>query len=133
MGLGAETRKSVVDKHFGSRDEGRYYDKHPSRSAQNTIREVCFQNFGYTFNQAGRMQDCLEERMQNANKFRWRDAKIYRNKDVPWRVKCWRKVEHFYSVFCFGSENVSCSQAILDTIDGWETEAVRPSFRFKKR
>ena len=57
--------------------------------------------------------------MQNANKAWWRDVKIYRSKDVPWRVKCRRMMEHVYSVFCFGSENWSWSRATLDRIDGW--------------
>ena len=42
----------------------------------------------YSFNQAGKTQDCVEERMQNANKAWWRSAMICRSKDVPWRVKC---------------------------------------------
>ena len=32
------------------------------------------------------------------------------SKDLPWRAKCRRMVEHVYSVFCFGSENWSWSQ-----------------------
>ena len=35
--------------------------------------------------------------------------------------------------FCFGSENGSWSQAILDRIKGWETKVTRRSFRFKKK
>ena len=34
-----------------------------------------------------------------------RDVKDNRNKDVPWRVKWRRMVEHVYSVFSSGSEN----------------------------
>ena len=44
-----------------------------------------FKILGCTINQAGRMQDSLDEKMQNANKVWWRDVKIYRSKDVPWR------------------------------------------------
>ena len=33
MGLGAETRKSVVDKHLCSRDNGGHYDQHANRTA----------------------------------------------------------------------------------------------------
>ena len=36
----------------------------------------------------------LEEMMQNAHKAWWRDVKIHRSEDVPWRVKCRRMVEH---------------------------------------
>ena len=45
--------------------------------------------------------------------------KIYRSKDVPWRVKCKRMVEQVYGVFCFESANWSWRQAILDRIKGW--------------
>ena len=72
----------------------------------------------YTFNQAGRTLDCIEERMQNADKSWWSDVKIYRSKDVPRRVKCKGVVEHVFIVFCFGSENWSWSQAILDRKNG---------------
>ena len=34
---------------------------------------------GYIFNQSGRTQDSLEERMQSASKAWWRDVKIYRS------------------------------------------------------
>ena len=40
----------------------------------------------YTLNQARKTQDGLEN-MQNANKAWWRDVKIYRSKDVPWKRK----------------------------------------------
>ena len=40
----------------------------------------------------------LEERMQSANKAWWRDVKFYRSKDVPWRIKCRRMVEHVCGV-----------------------------------
>ena len=42
VGPGAETRKSLVDKHLCSRD-GRHYAQHPSRTPQSTLREE-FQN-----------------------------------------------------------------------------------------
>ena len=60
----------------------------------------------FTMNRQVKTQDCLEERMQNVNKVWWRDLRIYRSKDVPWRVKCRRLVEHVHSVFCFGSEKL---------------------------
>ena len=69
--------------------------------------------------------------MQIAKKAWWRYVKIYRSKDVPWRVKSRRMVEHVQSVFCLG-EILSRSQAVLDRIEGWETEAMRRLFRFKK-
>ena len=41
-------------------------------------------------------------------------------------------VEQVHSVFCFGTVNWSWSQAILDTVEGFETKASRRSFIFKK-
>ena len=67
--------------------------------------------------------------MQNAKKAWWRNVKIYRNKDVPWRVKCRRMVEHVQSVFCFGSGTWSWSRATLDRIKGWGIMAMRRVFR----
>ena len=53
------------------------------------------------------------------------------SKDVPWRAKCRRMVEHVYSVFCFGSENWSWSQKTVDRSTGWETKARSRLFRCK--
>ena len=61
---------------------------------------------GYAFNQAGRTQDSLKDRTQSANKAWWRDAKIYRSKDVPWRVKCKRMVEHVWCILLWKRELV---------------------------
>ena len=55
--------------------------------------EKKFKILGYTFNQARRMQDSLDESMWSANKACWRDVKFYRSIDVPWRIKCRRMVE----------------------------------------
>ena len=41
-------------------------------------------------------------------------------------------MKQVYSVFCCGSENWSWSQAILDRVEGWDTEAMRRLFRFRK-
>ena len=60
-------------------------------------------------------QDGVEERMESANKAWWRDAKIYKNKDVPWRTK-----SGAYS--SFEGENWSWSSAVLDRVRGWETK-----------
>ena len=58
--------------------------------------------------------------------------KIYRVKDVPWRMKCRRMVEHVYSVFCFGSENWSLSHATLDRMKSRETKAMYRLLRFNR-
>ena len=94
--------------------------------------EKSFRILGYSFNQAWKTQDCLEERMQSANKVWRRDAKIDRSRDVPWRVKCRRMMDHVCCVVCFGSKFWSWSQATLDRIKGWETHPVRRLLRFSK-
>ena len=104
-----------------------------TRTGRHKIRnEKSFRFLGYSFNQAGRTQDSLEERMQHANMAWCRDVKIYRNEDVPWSAKCRRMEEHVCGVFCFGSENLSSSQAILDRMEGWETRALSRLFRFTR-
>ena len=95
--------------------------------------EKSFKILGYSCDQAGKTQDCLEERMQNANKAWWRDAKIYRGKDVPWRVKFRRMVELVHSEFCCGTETCFWSQATLDRIKGWRTKAMRRLFVSEKK
>ena len=105
-----------------------------TRSGQHRVlKNNIYEILGYTFNQAGLTQDCLEDRMHNSKTTWWRDVKIYRRQDVPWRMRCRRIVVHVCSVFCLGSENWTWSQAILDRIEGWETKAMRRLFRFKKK
>ena len=57
---------------------------------------------GCAMNRQGRSLDAIEERLQSANKFFWRDILVCRSKDVPLRIKCRRLVDHVYSVFSFG-------------------------------
>ena len=68
--------------------------------------EKKFKILGYTFNQAGRMQDSLDERMQSASTAWWRNVKIYRSNDVPQRVKCRRRVEQVCSVILFRKQKL---------------------------
>ena len=75
----------------------------------------------------------MEERMQSANKACWKDVKIYRSKDVPWRVKCRRMVEIVYSVFCFGIDNRSWSQKTLDRIKEQGNKNDESSIPLRKR
>ena len=69
---------------------------------------------------------------QAANKAWWRYTKSYRSKDVSWRERCRRMVEHVCDVLCLGNENWSGSRATMDRIRKWETKAMRRVFRFKK-
>ena len=63
-----------------------------------------FKILGCTMIRQGKTHECLEERMQTANKVWWKDVKSCRRKGVPWRVKCRSMVDHLYSVFCFGKK-----------------------------
>ena len=83
-------------------------------------------------NRQGKAHEGIEERMQSANEAWWKDVKIHRSKDVPWRVKCRRMVEHVYSVFCLEVKNWSWTQKTLDRIRGSETKAMNRLFRFKR-
>ena len=62
----------------------------------------------------------------------YKDVKIYRSKDVPWRVKCKRMVDKVFSVFCVGSENGCWSQMVLDRIKGWETNVLGSLLKTKR-
>ena len=42
-------------------------------------------------------------------------------------------VEHVCSLFCFGSEKCSWSQAILGRIEGWETKTMKRLCRFRSK
>ena len=40
----------------------------------------------------------IEEGMQSANKVSWKDIRTYESKDVPWKIKCRRLVDHVDAV-----------------------------------
>ena len=94
--------------------------------------EEKFKILGCAMNSQGTTLDAIEERMQSANKANWRDILVYRSKDVPWRIKCGRLVDHVYSVFSFGSELWSLSIQTMDRIKRWETKIMMRLFRFKR-
>ena len=71
---------------------------------------------GCMMNRQGKTLDAIEERMQSANKAYEKDIAVYRSKDVPWRIKCRRLVDHVYSVFSFGSANWSWTIQTMDRI-----------------
>ena len=87
---------------------------------------------GCGMNRQGKTLDAIEERMQSANKAKWRDILVYRSKDVPWRIKCRRLVDHVYSVFSFGSEIWSLTIQTMDRIKRWETKIMMRLFRFRR-
>ena len=71
------------------------------------------------------------ERMQSANKAFWKDSVIFKSKDVPWRVKCQRLVDHVYAVFAFGSEHWSWTKQTMEKFKGKETKTMTRLFRLK--
>ena len=91
--------------------------------------EENFSILGFLMKREVRTVKAMEERLQSANKASWKDIKIFRNKDVPWRVKCRRLVDHVYPVFCFGSENWSCTMETMNKINRWETKFLLRLFR----
>ena len=89
-----------------------------------------FKILGYIFKPAGKIQDSLDGRMQSANKACWRDVKIYKSKDVPWRRKCRRMLDQACSVLCFGSERWSWSRATFTELQ--VGKVMRRLFRFNR-
>ena len=94
--------------------------------------EEKFKILGCGMNRQGTTLDAIEERMQSANKANWRDILVYRSKDVPWRIKCRRLVDHVYSVFSFGSEIWSLTIQTMDSTKRWETKIMMRLFRFRR-
>ena len=68
-------------------------------------------------NRQGKTCEAVEERMQSADKAFWKDFMIHKSKDVPWRIKCLRLVDHMCAVFSFGSENLSWTQQTLGKLE----------------
>ena len=77
--------------------------------------------------------DAAEERMLSSNKAFWKDIMTYKSKDVAWKVKCQRLVDHVHAVFTFGSENSSRTQQTVEKITGWETKTMTRLFRLKRQ
>ena len=84
-------------------------------------------------NRQGKSNDTIEEIMQCANKAFWRDILMYKSKDVPWKVRRRRLVDHVCAVFAFGSENWSWTVLALKKIKGWETKTMVRLFRCKRQ
>ena len=92
-----------------------------------------FKVLGRALNRQGNSCDAVEERMQSANKAFWKDIMIYKSKDLPWRVKCQRLVDHVYAVFSSGSDNWSWTEQTMENINGWETKTMTLLFRLKRQ
>ena len=116
---GTKSGKSVVVKHQRGRDRGGH-DGQDKKKVQNKFP------FGEKF-----QKSWGTERIPKANAAWWsRDTRIYKSKDVPWRMKCKRMVKQIYSVFCFGCQHWSWSRARIDKAAGGETKMMRPLCRF---
>ena len=68
--------------------------------------EERFKILGCAMNRQGKSNDAIEERMQTADQAFRKDMLICKRKDVSWKIKCQRQVDHVYVVFAFGSEKL---------------------------
>ena len=92
-----------------------------------------FRILGCVMNRQGKTCDAVEERMQSANNAFWEDIKKNKSKDVSWRIKCHRLVDHVYAVFSFGSETWLWTQQTLEKVQRWETKMMTKLFRLKRQ
>ena len=79
---------------------------HTTSGCYQFLFEEKFKIFGCAMNRRTSSHDAIEERVHSANKGFWKDILINKSKDVPWKVKCQRLVDHVYAVFAFGSEKL---------------------------
>ena len=49
---------------------------------------------------------------------------IYKSKNIPWKIKCWRLVDHVFAVLSFGSENWTWTIKTIERIKEWETKTM---------
>ena len=87
----------------------------------------------FFLNRQGKTCDAVEEKMQPANKAFWKDIKIHKSKDVSWRRKCQRLVDHVFAVFSFGSETWSWTRQTVEKIERWETKIMTKSFLLERQ
>ena len=60
------------------------------------------------------------------------DILVFKSKDVPWKIKCQRLVDHVHAVFTFGSEKLVVDHTDDGKDQRWETKTMR-LFRFKRQ
>ena len=131
MGPGTQTGKSMVDKYvWFRRTKWHEFGRHIRMLHFSFCRK--FKVLGCAMNRQKKTYDAVEELMQSANKNFWEDIFIYKSKDVSWKIKCQRLVDHVCAVFVFGSENWSWTIQTLERIKGWETKRKILLFRFKR-
>ena len=92
-----------------------------------------FKILSRAMNRQGKTYDALEERMQSATKAFWKDSLIFKSKDVPWKIKCQRLVDHVNAEFAFWSENLSWTVQTMEKIKRWETKRMTRLFRLKRQ
>ena len=104
MGREAETCKLVVAEYICSGDQERHDDENKKRTAHISLGQK-LQHVGMYLQSDAQSARFLEERMQNTHKAWWRCARIHRNIDVFWRIKCKRMMEPIHRVFISGLES----------------------------
>ena len=90
------------------------------------------QDTGVCYESSRETNDATEGRMQSANKAFWKDILIFTSKDVPWKVKCQRLVDHVNAVFASGSENCFWTMRTKKKIKRWETKTLITLVPFQK-
>ena len=130
--LEAKARRSVVDEHPCRRTKddvmiqtkkGRHKFPFENVSKSRDTSSVPRRKWKKDWRKGCRVQ----------TKLWWRDATIYKSKDVPLRRKCVRIADRVYGVLCFVSESWCWSRAVLDRIRGWETNVMWRLLRFKRK
>ena len=95
-----------------------------SRIGKRRPRGVIRENsrFWACFTTSDTRKDSLEVRMQKAVNVWVKDAKIYRNNNTPWRVRCSRVTHKVHGVFVYGGKKWSWSRTSLDKVKRWEAK-----------
>ena len=72
----------------------------------------------------------LTRECSRPRKLLWEDILVHRSKDVPWRIKCRRLVDHVYSTF---SQVRTGPEPFTQwtKVKRWETKMMMSLFRFK--
>ena len=121
----------VVTVDLCQRGEGGHGDQDDERTSVTVCGQV--QDSGIHLQSGWKDAGQLgKKKMQSANEAWWRDVKIDRSRDVPWRVKCRRMLDQVCSVLCFASENWCWSQTVLDRIKGGGDDSLEEALQDEK-
>ena len=95
--------------------------------------EEKFKILGCAVNRQGKAHDAIEERMRSANKAFWIDFLMYKTKDIPWKIKCRRLVDHVLQSSPSKVRTGPGPKKTFERIKEWETKTMLRLFRFKKQ